>query len=121
MLHTVIIFARCSFLGHFRCLAGFCMCLCIYKCYLACTTILGSVSGIFRQIQTLFKNILTHIQNLVYLWHTPTTKHIQTSKYIHNTILNIFTKARPWTFDTVLNAPLSYSCYATSRVILQCL
>ena len=25
-------------------------------------------------------------------WHIPTTKHIQTPRYIHNTILNIFTK-----------------------------
>ena len=31
-------------------------------------------------------------------------KHIQTPRYIHNTTLNIFTKAPSWTFDTVLNA-----------------
>ena len=43
--------------------------LCIYKYYLACTVILGSVSGIFRHIRALFKSILRHIQNLVYLWH----------------------------------------------------
>ena len=35
--------------------------LCIYKCYLACTVIFGSVSGIFRRIRELFKSILTHI------------------------------------------------------------
>ena len=40
------------------------------------------------------------------------------SRYIHNTILNIFTKASSWTFDIVLNAPLFYRCYLTSRVTL---
>ena len=43
--------------------------LCIYKYYLPCTAILGSVPGIFRHIQELFASILTHIQNLVYPWH----------------------------------------------------
>ena len=64
---AIIIFTRNSFLDLFRCLAGFSICLCIYKWYLACTVNLGSVSGIFRHIQALFKSILTtHIQNLVY-------------------------------------------------------
>ena len=43
-------------------------------------------------------------------WHIPIKKHIQTSRYIHNTILNIFTKASSCMFDTVLNAPLFYRC-----------
>ena len=37
--------------------------------------------------------------------HIPITKNIQTPRYIRNTILNIFTKAASWTFDTVLSAP----------------
>ena len=37
-------------------------------------------------------------------WHILIAKHIRTPRYIHNTILNIFTKALSWTFDTVLNA-----------------
>ena len=41
-------------------------------------------------------------------WYILITKHIQRyPRYIHNTILNIFSKAPLWTFDTVLNAPLS--------------
>ena len=61
--------------------------------YLSCTVILGSVSGIFRHIRALFKSILAHIQNFVYPWHIPITKHIQTPRYIHSTILPIFKKA----------------------------
>ena len=57
-----------------------------------------------------------HIQNPGII---PITKHIQTLRYIHNTILNIFTKAQSWTFDAVLNAPLFYRCYVTSRVTLR--
>ena len=34
----------------------------------------------------------------------PITKHIQVPRYIHNTILNIFTIPPSWTFDTVLHA-----------------
>ena len=66
---AMIISAGRYFLGHFRCLAEFQMHLCIYKCYLVYTVILGSVSGIFRHIRALFKSILPHIQNLVYSWH----------------------------------------------------
>ena len=97
--------------------------LCIYKCYLACTVILVSVSGIFRHIRVLFKSILTHIQNFVCLaysepCHILITKHIQTQRYIHNTILNIFTKAPSWTFDTVLNAPLlKMLCFTVSLTL----
>ena len=61
-----LVFARSSFLDHFRCLAGFSIRLCIYKCYLACTVILGSISCIFRHIQALFKSILTYIEHFVY-------------------------------------------------------
>ena len=53
-------------------------------------------------------------------WHIPITKHFNTKRYIHNTILNIFTKASSWTFDTVLNAPVFFRCYLTSRVTLRC-
>ena len=41
-------------------------------------------------------------------WHIPITKHIQTQRHIHNTILNIFSKVPSWAFDTVLNAPPFY-------------
>ena len=62
---AMTIFVGRSFLDHFRCLAEFQMRLCIYKCYLARTVILGSVSGILRHIRALFKSILTHIRDLV--------------------------------------------------------
>ena len=55
-------------------------------------------------------------------WHILITKHIQTPSYIHNTILNIFTKAPPWTFDTVLTAPLSLKdaiLYGVFNIIFQ--
>ena len=74
----------------------------IYKCCLACTVILGSVSGIFRHIQ---EHTHTYSEPCVSLPNSEPW-HIQTPRYIHNTILNIFTKAPSWTFDTVLNAPL---------------
>ena len=68
--------------------------LCIYKCYLACTvSIAGSVSGIYRRIRAFLKNILTHIQNLVYPYHiqNPDIFLSQTyPRYIQNTISNIF-------------------------------
>ena len=76
----------------------------IYKCYLACTVILGSVSGIFRYIQPCV--------SLAYSepWDIFITRHVQTPRYIHNTILNFFTKAPSSTFETVLNVPLFYRC-----------
>ena len=40
-------------------------------------------------------------------------------RYIHNTTLNIFTKASSSTFDIVLNTPVSYRCYLTSGVTLR--
>ena len=55
-------------------------------------------------------------------WHILITKHIQTPRYIHNTILNIFTKAPSWTFDKVLNAPLSLKdaiLYSFFNIIFQ--
>ena len=88
------------------------------KCYVTCKGILGPVSGMFRHIYALFKSILEHIENLRYPWHILITKHIQILRYIHNAILNIFTKAQSWTFDAVLNAPLFYRCYLALRVAL---
>ena len=82
------------------------------KCYLACTVILGSVSDIFRYIRALLKSILTHVKNHVCIpgiskpWHNPIIKHIQ--RHIYNTVLNIFSKAPSWTFDTILNALISF-------------
>ena len=114
---TIAIFAGCSFWDYFRCLAGFLIRLFIYKCYIACKVILGSVSDIFR-----YTHIYTEICGfLIYseAWHIPIRKQIQTLRYIHNTILNIFTKASSWTFDTVLNVPVFYRCYLTSRVPLR--
>ena len=54
-------------------------------------------------------------------WHIPITRHIQTPWYIHTIVLKIFTKALPWTFDIILNAPPFYTCCLTSGVILKCL
>ena len=90
--------------------------LCIHKCYLVYTVILGSVSGIFRHIQACSELWVS----LPYSepWYVPITKHFQTLRYIHNAILNIFTKAPSWMFDAVLNAPLFFRCYLTSTVSL---
>ena len=41
-------------------------------------------------------------------WHIPIAKYIHAQMNIHNTVLNIFSKATSWTFDRVLNAPLFY-------------
>ena len=81
----------------------------------------------FRHIQTYSGIIQDHIHaylelsvSLAYLkpWDIPITKYIQTLRYTHNTILNIFTKAQSWTFDANLNAPLFYICYLTYIVTL---
>ena len=97
--------ARGIGLSHFSCLAGFSICLCIYKCYLACAVVLGSASGTY--IQAVFKSILTHIQNLVYPCQIQNPGIIRlTPRYIHNVILSIFTKATSWTFDATLYALL---------------
>ena len=82
------------------------------KSYLAYTVILGSVSGIFRHSSIIQEHAHAYSElcvSLVYAepWYILITKHIQTPRYIHNTILNIFARAPSWTFDTVLNAPLS--------------
>ena len=93
----------------------------IYKCYLDYTVILGSASGMLRHVQALFKSLLTHIQSFLCPWHIQIPDIFLSQsifRYIHNTILNIFTKAQSWTFDSNLNAPLFYRCYLTSRVIL---
>ena len=77
----------------------------------------------FRHIQTYLSTIQEHThaysEPCVFLaysepWHIPVTKHIQISRYIDNTILNIFSKATSWKFDTVLNAPVSYP-YSSRR------
>ena len=114
---TIIVFVEQSFYDHLRYLTGFKIRLYIYKCYLACTVILGSIAGIFRHIQALFKSVLRTlcIPGKFKPWNILIAKHIQTLRYIHNIILNIFTKALSWTFDTVLNASLF------SRVTLWCL
>ena len=101
--------------------------LCIYKCYLTCTVILGSASGIFQTYLSIIQEH-THAYSescvsLAYSehQHIPITKHIQISRHIDNTILNIFCKAPSWTLDTVLHAPVSYRYYLTSRKTLRCL
>ena len=73
----------------------------------------------FRHIQTNSSIVQEHNHTYSEPWHIRITKHIQTPRYIHNTILNIFAKAPSWNFDTVLNAPLFYRCYQISRVTLQ--
>ena len=85
----------------------------------------------FRRIQTYSSIIQEHTHaysepcvSLAYPepWHNLITKHVQTPRYIHNTILNIFTKAPSWTFDKVLNAPLSLKdaiLYGVFNIIFQ--
>ena len=85
----------------------------------------------FRHIQA-YSSIIkrqTHIQNLLYPWHiynpgifiSQGIFRLQNIFIIHNTILNVFTKAPSWTFDIVLNAPFSYRCilYGIFKVIFQ--
>ena len=87
-------------------------------------SVLGSASDIFRHIQALFKNIFTHsetfcvlsiFKTLAFYYH----KAYLNLWYIPDTMLNIFTKAQSWKFDSVLNAPVFYRCYLTSRVTLR--
>ena len=85
----------------------------------------SSASGKFRHIPALFKSILTHIQNLLYPWCIQNLAYFYHKEYsdstvYSNTLLNIFTKAQSWTFDTVLNVPVFfYRCCLTSRVTLR--
>ena len=97
------------------------MYLCIYKCYLA----YSYFRFCFRHVLTYSSIIQEHTHaysepsvSLVFLksWHISIPK---TVRYIHNTILNIFTKAQSCTFNTVLKALVFYRCYLTSRVTLQ--
>ena len=97
------------------------MLLSLYSCFRLC----------FRHIQTYSRIIQEHTH--VYLvpsvslahsepWHILITKPIPTPRYIHNTILNIFKKAPSWTFDTVLNPPLSLKdaiLYRVFNIIFQ--
>ena len=75
----------------------------------------------FRHIQTYSSIVQEHTYAYSEPWHIRITKHIQTPRHIHNTMLKIFTKAPSWTLDTALNAPLLYRCYLTSRLTLRCL
>ena len=79
----------------------------------------------FRHIETYSSIIQEHThaysEPCVYLaysdpWHILIEKHMQTPRYVHNTILNIITKAPSWTFDIALNALLSCRCFLTSIV-----
>ena len=83
---------------------------CVKTCYLACTVITFCFSRIQRNLSIIQGSAHAYSEpyvSLVYSkpWHVPITKHIQTPRYIHNTILSIFTKAACWVFDTVLSAP----------------
>ena len=77
-------------------------------------------SGIFKHYSRTYYAYSGLSVSLAYSkpWDIPTTKHIQTLRYIHNTIFNIFTKAQSWKFDANLNASLFYRYYLTSRVTL---
>ena len=68
----------------------------------------------FRRVQTYSSIIQEHTHAYskpCVSWHISITKHIQTLRYIHSTILNIFTKAQSCTFDTLLNVPVFYRCF----------
>ena len=54
----------------------------------------------FRQLQTYSSIVQEHIHAYSEPFHIPVTKHIHTSRYIPNTILNIFTKAPSEKFYT---------------------
>ena len=61
-----------SFLDHFRCFAALWIPLSIYKCYVTCEVIVGSVSGIFKHYSRLYSPIFRTFyipgifRNLVY-------------------------------------------------------
>ena len=65
----------------------------------------GSVSGIFRHYLSIIQEYNhTYSETCVSLayskpYHIPITKHIQTPRHIHSTILNIFTKTLSWTLQ----------------------
>ena len=84
------------------------------------TYLLQACSDIFKHYSRAYSRLSEFSVSLAYSkpWHIPITKHIQTLRYIHNTTLNIFTKAQSRTFDTNLNGPFFYRCYLTSRVTL---
>ena len=48
-------------------------------------------------------------------WQIPITKHIQTPKHFHNTVLNIFTKAQSWAFNTTVMHLSSIDARVTLR------
>ena len=73
----------------------------------------------FRHIQTYSSIIQEHTHayseacvSVAYSkpWHVLITKHIQTPRYIYNTILNIFTKAPSWEFG-------SYECASLLKML----
>ena len=117
-----LLFAKRSFLYHFRSLAGFQILLCIHKCYLTCTVVLGSTSDMFRHIQALFKSILTHIQNFLNPWHIQNPGMFLSQSifrlYGIFTILNIFKKLK---LGRLIQCyiRLSFTDIITSRVILR--
>ena len=75
--------------------------------------------SLYKYIQVysdIFKYYCVSLPNSKH-WHIPMIKHIQTPRYIHNTILSIFKKALSWTFDTALNAPLLKRNFTVSLTV----
>ena len=97
-----------SFLDHFRCLT-------IWQDS-KYTHFLALFTQVLLSLYIYCRFCFRHIQIYSSIIQEHNTKYIQTTRYIHNTILNIFTRAPSWTFDTVLNASFLYKWSLTSRV-----
>ena len=106
---AIIIFTGRSFLDHFY-MFGRILNASIYLQFLV--ILYSYFRFCFRPVQTYWNIVQEHNPaysepwvSLAYLepWQILITKYIQTPRYIHNAILNIFTKAPSWTFNTVLN------------------
>ena len=120
IVQAIISFAGPSFLDHLRCFGRILNTLIYLQVLLVDTYLLQACSDIFKHYSRAYSRIfrIFCVLGIFKPWHIPITKHIQTLRYIHNTTLNIFTKAQSRTFDTNLNTPLFYRCYLTSRVTL---
>ena len=79
------------------------MILSLYIYFRFCFRHIQTYSSIIREYTHAYSEICVSLANLKPCY-IPITKHLQTPRYIHNTILNIFTKVPYWTFHTVLKA-----------------
>ena len=120
-----MIFARGSFLDQFRCLTGFSIHLCMYLSLYMLLSLYGYFKFCLRHILTYssFFQEHTHVYSELCV-SLPNSEpwHIQTLRYIHNTMLNILTKTPSLTLDFWNNFTVSLTLHfrhiqAYSRLI----